>query len=266
MSPDGTTFVFSPIPGSQKIFVLGQTCGQGCEEPKGFIYMYEDGTSNRITLSDEFIKEIKIESGAPGSPNGVFTSYSQLTYKGVDVTGSKFLFEYYQSTSGLNYTMFDSTSSTWQILGNTEPEGYTTKVSGVVCNPLYSFKDAVFKKDESCDTASKYVWEVVDRKILTQEVPNLQKKTISLPATSKKYSPFGWEDEQTISKLVFSGNYLWVATSRGLVRYSPESDEAKLIGSGEGLVGNEVDDVVIDRFGGVWSISHWAGMSFVPQD
>lgn len=250
--------VFRPLDNTTKIFILNQSCGQGCAEPKIFLYDYIEGSIKPFTIPDNIRQKIKISNSQ---------SYYALLVKNIDTATREILFAVEGKTD--SFKLILDTGEWNEAISVKEKQSLSTLS---VCNTSYILKGngGKFKPTTCPDVAENqlYKWEIETgfprNKLWQADKKTGERKQLNPPLAPEEYSPFGQQDKFSITGMMFVYDRLWIGTNRGLVAYDPTKETWMLFSAKEGLISNEVESFTVDK-NAVWVGTHWGGLSAIPR-
>jgi hypothetical protein len=247
---DMATFAFAPIPGTNKISMYRQTCGQGCERPELWIVDYPKFEVTKLDLPEKMIKGDDVQ---PGPLDDTY-SYPSMRFAGIE--SGKVVLDY----EGVERDswFFDPISSSWLTMKRLVPSNMLLTAK---CQQDFQFVDGKFVP-AACDAnaASKYTLTVGTNAVLTYD-DNGNKETFNLPKMwadyiPKSFSEFGWE----AGKPVYFDKKVFMPTSRGVAVFDIVSKSITAYGPQNGMLGNRSNSVMVDD-NMIYSIANWGGFS-----
>lgn len=249
------------IPGTSKIFIYWQGCGQVCDEPVFVLYDYATKQASFLDVPEDVAKTIN--RGSDTEPN-----IASVSLMWTDFDNGQLGLELTNVTIGETpkKIAFNPNENTWKLIDEkpeTAKDLYST--DRVICNKSYSYTDNKFEDQECVVTAEndEFKFAIEDGKI-KQTNKNDGSVTYLAPETlPAKYSPFDSVSQPSFSAITYASDRLWIMSDRGLISYNPTDASYKVYGPKEGLLSQEVSAVSINKY--VWVLGNWGGLSIFNQ-
>lgn len=251
---------FLPIPGTSKIFIISQECGQGCTKPAASIYDWATGQSTPLAISDAALNLFATKSLGGTIYNEFSVSWRNLNTNEIGFATTP------STTTSTKYAVFNWTNNSWSTSTSVTPGSDVFEMnSGNLCNRVYTYSTNGNKFSQDSCTGKvengNLSWKVADGKLTETNKTNGSSMNLTPPFLAADYSPFPNFYTPRISGIMFVEDKLWISSNLGLFSYDPSTGAYKTYGPSQGLLSKSITGFLVGKY--LWVVTDTGGLSIL---
>lgn len=245
---DQANLYFEPVLNTSKILLFWQNCGMGCATPEFLVIDYADKSFTALILPEDFKNKFV------GEMSTYSLGFGNVSFVWKDPEKKTYAFEYSPKDNLKEYLMVDLDLNAIRIV-NELPEG-GEELYDKICDRSFSFLDNgnKFDVDNCYDTIQNngLSWKIENNKIIETENKTGKENELILEEAKDPYNPFGDKTKRRYRGILSLENKVYIWGNLGLNILDTETGKWKLVDTNEGLLSNQVLDVLVGDNGLVW--------------